>query len=869
MAITIDPGALRTRAGSLRTIANNLDSTRSEISQALAMIGKSSGSNAALSGVVSSLRTRALDLEYRASFVERFQPIEMVATAPSWNPTTYDTLVGSSLQDARLLIDDLGYRIDNWAGSDNDPILDELIATKRAMESSAAARAATPLAQIEQEIAELEAISGYVNVAVLITEKKAELADLTASKAESLRQAIATMQSLESIPHGGTEAISALYHQVQVEVETLQIELGVTADDFRAAVAAMREGMTPGEVGLSPLLFDPAYLERTALVEDAQAEVSKLESALAHLYWLADNEIPAELGENRLLDSLVLEEAIEDAAAHVDDVRRQIVPSIGDLSAWIAGFDLVRGSTGDAVFAETLIASTIDGDSAGAVAIADALGRVDAAAAGAFFNQYGPDGTANLPWAIIEQFHYEYGEGVDTLRRISIALADAQRAGHLSFSGSELMNQIPGGYLPANLFRFGNFTSGYLAEAGAFMVGNGDRDRLYGIAGFDTPSLMELGDPWPFDPRLMILERVAEDPAASLRMVETLAGNDQLRLLIDPEVEYLNTEGAAVGEVLVHVGVAAAGEDTGGRFTDLLAQVVLTTSQVDGTQKGVADGLTTMLAPHLGAVVPFNNGNSFNGYHRDLDPIPLNDVLASLGLDENAQDQAFDALLDVIVGGGGVDLLEANVTNWIAFQTLSLYDPTDPRSFEQWSDDFGGLMGVYLDAEFDGELATAEARDKTNKMYRTITSIATSAALSYGTGGIGFFVGKPVTKWAASRIASQGIGWLRDGFLPTDNGKKVLLEQVNAIHEDISEANLLFIELQGSDYFEVPYRWYDDLGHAYLPPDPADFNDWKNELIEAQLEAGGHDTLHRYDFEVEAIEEIYETAQQFVGVDWD
>ncbi len=521
------------------------------------------------------------------------------------------------------------------------------------------------------------------------------------------------------------------------------------------------------------------------------------------------------------------------------------------------------------MFAETLIASAIDGDSADAVAIADALGRVDAAAAGAFFNQYGVEGTANLPWAIIEKFHYEYGEGVETLRTISIALADAQRDGHLNFSGSELMNQIPGGYLPANLFRFGDFTSGFLAEAGAFMVGNGDHDRLYAIAGFDTPSLMELGDPWPFDPRLMILERVAEDPAASLRMVQMLADRDQLRLLIDPEVEYLNTEGAAAGEVLVHVGVAAAGEDTGGRHTDLLAQVVLTTSQVGGTQKGVADGLTTMLAPHLGAVVPFNNGNSFNGYHRDLDPIALNDALAALGLDENAQDQAFDAMLDAIVGAGGVELLEANVANWIAFQILSLYDPADPRAFEQWSDDLGGLMGVYLDAEFDGKLATAEARDKTNKMYRTIASIATSAALSYGTGGIGFFVGKPVTKWAASRIASQGIGWLRDGFLPTDSGKNVLLEQVNAIHNDISEANLLFIELQGPDYFEVPYRWYDDLGQPFLPPDPADFNDWKNELIEAQLSAGGPDTLHRYDFEVEAIEEIYETAQQFIGVEVD
>ena len=869
MAITIDPGALRTRAGSLRITANNLDSTRSEISQALAMIGKSSGSTAALSGVVSSLRTRALDLEYRASFVERFQPIEMVATAPSWNPTAYDTLVGSSLHDGQLLIDDLSYRIDNWAGSDNDPILEELIATMRAMESSAAARAATPLAQIKQEIAELEAISGYVNVAVPLAEKKAELADLTASKTESLRQAIGTMQRLESIPYGGTEAIRALYHQVQVEVETLQIELGVTADDFRAAVAAMSEGLTPGEMGLSPLLFDPAYLDRTALAEAAQADVRKLEAELSRLYWLADNEIPAELGENRLLDSLVLEDAIEDATAHVDDVRRQIVPSIGDLSAWIAGFDLVPSSTGDAVFADTLIAAAVDGDSADAVAIADALGRVEAAAAGAFFNQYGVEGTANLPWAIIEKFHYEYREGVETLRTISIALADAQRAGHLSFSGSELMNQIPGGYLPANLFRFGDFTSGYLAEAGAFMVGKGDHDRLHAIASFDTPSLMELGDPWPFDPRLMILERVAEDATASLRMVQMLADNEQLGLLIDPDVEYLNSEGAAVGEVLAHVGVAAAGEEHGGRYTDLLAKVVVAASPVDGTQRGVADGLTTMMAPHLGAVVPFNNGNSFNGYHRDLGPIPLNDALASLGLDENAQDQAFDALLDVIAGAGGVELLEASVTNWIAFQILSLYDPADPRAFEQWSDDFGGLMGVYLDAEFDGKLATAEARDKTNKMYRTITSIATSAALSYGTGGIGFFVGKPVTKWAASRIASHGIGWLRDGFLPTDSGKKVLLEQVTGIHDDISEANLLFIELQGPDYFEVPYRWYDDLGQPYLPPDPADFNDWKNELIEAQLEAGGSETLHRYDFEVEAIEEIYETAQQFVGVDLD
>ncbi len=101
----------------------------------------------------------------------------------------------------------------------------------------------------------------------------------------------------------------------------MQTELGVTANDFRAAIAAMSEGLTPSEAGLSALLFDPAYLERTALVEDAQAEVRKLESELSQLYWLADNEIPADLGENRLLDSLVLEDAIDEANAHVDDVR--------------------------------------------------------------------------------------------------------------------------------------------------------------------------------------------------------------------------------------------------------------------------------------------------------------------------------------------------------------------------------------------------------------------------------------------------------------------------------------------------------------------------------------------------------------------
>ncbi|MDH3607036.1 MAG: hypothetical protein OER12_08565, partial [Acidimicrobiia bacterium] len=270
MVIKIDPGALRTRAGSLRSIANNLDSTRSEILQALATIGKTSGSTAALSGVVSNLRTRALDLESRASFVERLQPIELVATAPSWSPAGYDSLVDASMADTQMLIDDLSHRIDHWSGSDNDPILDELIATRRALEHSASTKAATPLSHIEREIADLEVISGYVNVSHLIAEKKAELAELTALKADALRQSLATVETLENIPYGGTEEIARLYREARAEVEALQTELGVTAGDFRAAVAAMQDGMMPEETGLSPLLFDPAYLERTALVEDAQ-----------------------------------------------------------------------------------------------------------------------------------------------------------------------------------------------------------------------------------------------------------------------------------------------------------------------------------------------------------------------------------------------------------------------------------------------------------------------------------------------------------------------------------------------------------------------------------------------------------------------
>ncbi len=210
MVIKIDPAILRIRANSLRTIAADLDTTRSEIVQALAQIGRSSSSTAALSGVVTALKSRAFDLDGRASFVERFQPIELVATAPSWSPRSYDSLAGATLKDMGMLIDDLSYRIDNWSGSDNDPILDEMIATRTALEYSYSTATATPLSQIEQEIAELVAIADYVNVSALIAEKKAQLADLTALKMESLRQAIATVETLETIPYGGTEALSEL-----------------------------------------------------------------------------------------------------------------------------------------------------------------------------------------------------------------------------------------------------------------------------------------------------------------------------------------------------------------------------------------------------------------------------------------------------------------------------------------------------------------------------------------------------------------------------------------------------------------------------------------------------------------------------------
>ncbi len=129
MAIVLDPVVLRERADHLRNTANDLAWTATELQRALSEIGHSSHAVSGLDAAIGAIRTRATDLVTRASFVENFQPIDLVATAPHWKPTDYENL-GAGEDDLTLLIGDLDRRIDNWQGSDNDPILDDLIRTR-------------------------------------------------------------------------------------------------------------------------------------------------------------------------------------------------------------------------------------------------------------------------------------------------------------------------------------------------------------------------------------------------------------------------------------------------------------------------------------------------------------------------------------------------------------------------------------------------------------------------------------------------------------------------------------------------------------------------------------------------------------------
>ncbi len=126
---------LRASAARLRMLETDIRNAGSVVQSRLASVGRYSPSNAALAGVATEVGSRAADFDARADFVESSNPFGVCTVAQRH----LDGFGPPDPDDMRAVIEtmaELQRRIDEWNGTDNDPILDEMIDDLHAMQEA-------------------------------------------------------------------------------------------------------------------------------------------------------------------------------------------------------------------------------------------------------------------------------------------------------------------------------------------------------------------------------------------------------------------------------------------------------------------------------------------------------------------------------------------------------------------------------------------------------------------------------------------------------------------------------------------------------------------------------------------------------------
>lgn len=808
MKWAFDHVALATRAAQLDSSAADLAGVRASVSSALSRVGRYSAANAALAGVVERAQYRSVDHRRRTGHLDQ---LAFHRPVPVFAPTTvvgYDDAIAA-----------LRHRIEHWSGSDNDPILDQLVAELHRLQSEQLDLwiETASLGDRRTELSELEAIADWVNVSHRIGELRAEIATLEAGKLDLVREGIADQAALDGIPPGFSPALDALRSETAGLVDRLLADLGIDRAAYASAVAAMSEGLGPDEVGLSGVLFPSGYLDAHAVIPPLATAVERAETRLQYLMAVHHGDI----ADHRITDTW---SELIDAAERLDDLQGRLALARAELKmsnlAYLSGGpEILLPAAERASFVGRLLVEALYSNEP-LDELGGFLSETDPATAAAFFNTLGPELTGSLP-VFIEADWYrndaESGAARATLVAFSEALGHAQRSGLLTFGGAELVATYRGGIHPARLLEFGSFGDGFLLDAAAATVRQGDDDLWsIGINVADT-TFGEWSDPLYWDPREMLLGRVALDPDLSARLVRRLEGD--LGALLHPEVPYLNDSGLAAGLVIANTGVVAADDPAAHR---LVASLMAEAASDGRLASGVAEGLALMIAPSMEIVVPFHNATGF--YERDARfASPLVTSLVDAAGSTSGYDERLAEFLDVLSRSGATPMLLAQYGWFEAGVLTDLFDPYDLSRLAEVADDLGVAKGVFFDTQFDLDLAAARRTDEWNRMLGgTLKGIAGAASIAL-TGGAGTIATLGLKRWAGQLIAKQatryGAGELSGSLLPTDNAEGVLAAEIDRDTAESIMYDLIAIELLDSHgALDPPWPHYVDGTAVYHDP---------------------------------------------------
>jgi len=796
---------------------------------ALGRAGRHSAGASALDRIVDELVARAKD------HVRRVTALELrMLTGASLPPLAAGTVEGLDAEIAGLR-----ERIDGWSGSDNDPLLDDLVAELHQLEAERQSlwESTESLTEKRNRLAALELLSRFVDVTTGVRRLRGEVEALEAAKLDLVKALIDDLDALEGVPAGFSPAIDAMRSRQDAQLDALLADLGIDAGAYAAAIDAMNDGLGPEEAGLAAFLFPPAYLagvDRASLAELAR-QLDQARLQVEYQWGIYSGDVGGDGYDTysvqwELYSAIDRLEELEDTvAAARSEVAWSPLQWAGSAPEMLLPADDRARLLGERLAGSHSPENVIE--------ITRVLERVDGRTSAAFFNGLGVDLVGSLPHFVDYDWQVRReppGGARPMLTALSEALGRAERTGLLSFGGAALMDTFGGGIHPARLLSYGSFSDRFLLEAAAATVIQGD-DDLWSL-GINAPdrAFGQWGDPLYWDPREMLLGRVATDPDLSGRLVREMDDLGRLGALLAPEVAHLNDGGQSAGLVLANLGVLAADDRPAGYVLPLVASVVDATARSHRTlDLGVAEGVGLMLLPSMEVFIPFHNTNGF--YERD--PLFSTDMVVAL-VERTGSTTSCDTtvrnLLGMLARSGATSLLEAQFALFEAEVITAHFDPIDLSRLDQLADDLGVMKGVFFDTQFDLNLTEARRSDRWNRMLTgTLKGIAGAGSVAL-TGGAGTLATLGLKRWAVQAILRQsaryGAGELGSGLFPTDRAEGVLEAEIERGRTEEILYDLMAIELLGRlEALDPPWPFSRD-GMPYYPDDPGAVQAWFGEV---------------------------------------
>lgn len=670
MAYRFSSDTLRQEARHLRVVAGETAQVRSRALYLLGVVGRYSGSVDGLSRLAPEADIRAVDLEARARFLDDFRLGVVTFAQPSGAALA---AAGRAMSPARMagIIAELQLRIDAWTGSDNDPLLDEMVrdldqlqqdlgVTPRQLETLAAAMVAG-LTPAEAGVPEWLFPGWYLDAVVLHEAGSVLISDLEAQETLLLGRYDELTREFSWLMFGGYDPDDPdRLSTVMDDLEGLESEFDALRDQ----------------------------------IDLANARLSPMPKAT----------------KQQVLNHLIA------------------MPFVGYVQSRQAGAAFLASQYSDAAMAE-------DYATVAWIAETLASGDVSSMASAHFFNVLGVDATSDIPDFLAHTGSIGGSNYVlrpdqprpgDLMELFSIALAEASTSGRLDFAGAELIE--------SNVSRSGLVGDAYITMYDAsylFMAGGFARDFVVSATAEYLPyaqsPLHAMDQIWTSDGLLTLDSRgflFAEVARHGAGADLVLALND-VRVLLNPG------NGAAyddesVLDAAIHVlaGVPAAIDPATGMPT---AEAVKATEAVlisvgeSGIAPGLEPAIALILGPYLNTVVPgaYYDTPSTVRVGVDVDrstPLSLSDV------------QIDAALGELLANPSGASVLYQLATVYSTYELMKADAEGVPLVLLE--DDLGNLFGRLRSIELLGAAGEAERIDAANAWLGLIASTGISLLTS-------------------------------------------------------------------------------------------------------------------------------------------